>query len=53
VSENTVLRRVLGSKCKEVKGGWRKLHNEVVKERRMRMDRACSMYRRDDKTCKL
>ena len=49
VFENTVLRRVFGPKRDEVKGEWRKLHNEeisdlysllnilrVVKSRRMR-----------------
>jgi len=49
VSENRVLRRVFGPKRDEVTGGWRKLHNEelrdlyslpnivrVVKSRRMR-----------------
>jgi len=49
VFENRVLRRVFGSKRDEVKGEWRKLHNEelsdlyslpnivwVVKSRRMR-----------------
>jgi hypothetical protein len=28
VFENSVLRRILGSKREEVAGGWRKLHNE-------------------------
>jgi hypothetical protein len=49
VFENRVLRRILGSKRDEVKGGWRKLHNEelhnvysspiiirMIKSRRMR-----------------
>jgi len=49
VFENRVLRRIFGSKRDEVKGEWRKLHNEelnnlyssanivlVVKSRRMR-----------------
>jgi hypothetical protein len=51
VFENRVLRRVFGPKWDEVKGEWRKLHNEelndlyslpniirVVKSRRMRWD---------------
>jgi hypothetical protein len=49
VSENRVLRRILGPKRDEVIGGWRKLHNEelhnlycspsiitIIKSRRMR-----------------
>jgi hypothetical protein len=49
VFQKRVLRRILGSKGDEVKGGWRKLHNEelrnlysslsiirVIKSRRMR-----------------
>jgi hypothetical protein len=49
VIENMVLRRIFGSKRDEVTGGWRKLHNEglrdlysspsiirIVKSRRMR-----------------
>jgi hypothetical protein len=49
VSENRVLRRIFGQKRDEVKGGWRKLHNEelhslyflpsrirMIKSRRMR-----------------
>jgi hypothetical protein len=49
VFENRVLRRIFGPKRDEVKGGWRKLHNEelrdlysspsiirIVKARRMR-----------------
>jgi hypothetical protein len=28
--ENRVLRRIFGSKRKEVAGGWRRLHNEVL-----------------------
>jgi hypothetical protein len=49
VFENRVLRRIFGSKRDEVKGEWRKLHNEelnglysvsnivwVIKSRRMR-----------------
>ena len=47
VSENRVLRRIFGPKRDEVKGEWRKLHNEfhlysspsivqVIKLRRMR-----------------
>jgi hypothetical protein len=55
VFENRVLRRVFGPKRDEVKGEWRKLHNEelnnlysspsivqVVKSRRMRW--ACGAY---------
>jgi hypothetical protein len=30
VFENRVLRRIFGSKRDEVKGGWRKLHNEEL-----------------------
>jgi hypothetical protein len=30
VSENRVLRRIFGPKRDEVKGGWRKLHNEEI-----------------------
>jgi hypothetical protein len=29
VFENRVLRRIFGPKRDEVKGGWRKLHNEI------------------------
>jgi hypothetical protein len=49
VFENRVLRRIFGPKRDEVKGGWRKLHNEelhnlycspsvirMIKSRRMR-----------------
>jgi hypothetical protein len=49
VSENRVLRRIFGPKMDEIRGGWRKLHNEelyglysspsivkVIKARRMR-----------------
>jgi hypothetical protein len=49
VFENRVLRRIFGAKRNEVKGGWRKLHNEelhdlyssasiirIMKSRRMR-----------------
>jgi hypothetical protein len=49
VFENRVLRRIFGSKRDEVRGGWRKLHNEelhnlysssstvrMIKSRRMR-----------------
>jgi hypothetical protein len=49
VFENRVLRRIFGSKRDEVTGGWRKLHNEelrnlysspsitrIIKSRRMR-----------------
>jgi hypothetical protein len=52
VFENKVLRRILGSKRDEVTGGWRKLHNEelrdlyswpsiirIIKSRRMRWAR--------------
>ena len=57
VFENRVLRRVFGPKRDEVKGDWRKLHNEelsdlyslpnivrVVKSRRMEMGGACGAY---------
>jgi hypothetical protein len=50
VFENMVLRRIFGPKRDEVKGGWRKLHNEelhnlcssqtiiiMIKSRRMRL----------------
>jgi hypothetical protein len=50
--ENSVLRRIFGSKREEVAGGWRRLHNEefhnvyaspniirVIKSRRMRWTR--------------
>jgi hypothetical protein len=30
VLENTVLRRILGSKREEMAGGWRRLHNEEL-----------------------
>jgi hypothetical protein len=30
VFENRVLRRIFGPKRKEVKGGWRRLHNEEL-----------------------
>jgi hypothetical protein len=30
VSENKVLRRILGPKREEVVGGWRRLHNEEL-----------------------
>jgi hypothetical protein len=30
VVENRVLRRIIGTKRKEVTGGWRKLHNEEL-----------------------
>jgi hypothetical protein len=52
VFENKVLRRILGPKRDEVTGGWRKLHNEelrdlysspsvirIIKSRRMRRER--------------
>jgi hypothetical protein len=32
VSENRVLRRMFGPKRDEVKGGWRKLHNEELRD---------------------
>ena len=32
VFENTVLRRIFGSKWDEVTGGWRKLHNEELND---------------------
>jgi hypothetical protein len=51
VFENRVLKRIFGSKKKEVTGGWRKLHNKelhnlycspniirVMKSRRMRVE---------------
>jgi hypothetical protein len=51
VFENRVLRRIFGPKRDEVKGGWRKLHNEelhdlyssrsiirIMKSRRMRRE---------------
>jgi hypothetical protein len=50
--ENRVLRKIFGCKREEVKGDWRKLHNEkllsspnirVIKSRRM-MSGACGMY---------
>jgi hypothetical protein len=54
---NRVLRRIFGPKRDEVKGGWRKLHNEelhslysspsiirMIKLKRMN-GRACSTYR--------
>jgi hypothetical protein len=54
VFENRVLRRIFGPKTDEVRGGWRKLHNEefhnlysspsiirMIKSRKM-MGRACS-----------
>jgi hypothetical protein len=30
VSENRVMRRILGPKREEVAGGWRRLHNEEL-----------------------
>jgi hypothetical protein len=30
VSENSMLRRIVGAKRDEVTGGWRKLHNEEL-----------------------
>jgi hypothetical protein len=55
VPENRVLRRIFGRKRNQVRGGWRKLHNEelhklysplsiirLIKSRRMRLGRACS-----------
>jgi hypothetical protein len=30
VSENRVLRRIFGSKIKEVTGNWRKMHDEKL-----------------------
>jgi hypothetical protein len=55
VCENRVLRRIFGLKRDEVKGGWRKLHDEelrdlyswpsiikTTKSRRGEMDGACS-----------
>jgi hypothetical protein len=55
VFENKVLRRIFGPKRDEVTGGWRKLHNEelrdlysspsiirITKSRRMRWAGACS-----------
>jgi hypothetical protein len=32
VFENRVLRRILGPKTDEVMGGWRKLHNEELRD---------------------
>jgi hypothetical protein len=32
VFENSVLRRIFGSKRDEVIGGWRKLHNEELRD---------------------
>jgi hypothetical protein len=59
VFENRVLRRMFGHKRDEVKGGWRKLHNEellilyslasissVNKSRRMRWARNATHMRR-------
>jgi len=55
--ENNVLRRLFGSKRDEVKGEWRKLHNEelndlyssrnivwVIKSRRIKMGGTCVAY---------
>jgi hypothetical protein len=60
VFENKVLRRIFGPKRDEVTGGWRKLHNEelrnlysspsiirIIKSRRMRW--ACHVSRMGDK----
>jgi hypothetical protein len=57
VFENRVLRRIFGPKNDEVMGEWRKLNNEelndlyslpnivqVIKSRRIKMGRVCSMY---------
>jgi hypothetical protein len=35
VLQNRVLRRIFGPKRDEVTGGWRKLHNEEVREFRL------------------
>jgi hypothetical protein len=57
VFENSVLRRIFRSKSSEIVGGWRKLHNEELRNlyssseydyiyevKEDEMDRACSMY---------
>jgi hypothetical protein len=33
---NRVLRRIFGTKREEMPGGWRRLHNEVIKSRRVK-----------------
>jgi hypothetical protein len=60
VFENRVLRRIFGPKVNEVRGEWRRLHNEelnnldfapnimqLIKSRRM--SGTCSRYRREER----
>jgi hypothetical protein len=57
VSENKALRRIFGPKREEVKGRWRKLHNEELNNlyyslnivRVIRMNRACGKHGENDK----
>jgi hypothetical protein len=44
VFDTKVLRRIFGMRRDEVRGGWRKLHNEELHNGgwKMEMDRACS-----------
>jgi hypothetical protein len=62
VFKNRVLRRIFGHKRDEVTGEWGRLHNEelyvlysflniirVIKAKKTEMDRACSMYRGEDR----
>jgi hypothetical protein len=57
-----VLRRVFGPKWDMVTGKWKRLHNEelnnlnsssniirMIKSRRMRLGKACSMYRGEER----
>jgi hypothetical protein len=66
VFENKVLRRIFGPKRDEVTGGWRKLHNEelrdlysspstirIIKSRRMRWAGHVARMRENRNACKL
>jgi hypothetical protein len=57
VSENRELRRIFGPKREEVAGGWRRLHNEELRNlyaspnieiQQDVMDGACSTHGRDE-----
>jgi hypothetical protein len=66
VFENRVLRRIFGPKRDEVKGGWRKLHNEelhnlysspsiirIIKSRRMRWPGHMARMGEKRNTCRI